>query len=250
MTNQQRSDLALAGGIVLLALAVFAVAGAMLVEHFPDLKGETVTAAFTFVLAAFTGLLAWSTIKLWRATKEIGERADSVIRTSERAYVKMSHVHPGLRETGIEGVYRVTVEVTNFGRTPARVTDAMLHFVELLVDTKLPVVPDYTPPPDWEPPKAFLVINETFSFTLSQRFVGKIEPPDPTHEVYAIGYVDYEDSFGRRYRSGYARLYKPTRNTGGLDVFPTEESRSNLVFVTQEGYNYDVCLDDEGSPIR
>jgi hypothetical protein len=120
----------------------------------------------------------------------------------------------------------------------------MVKDVVLPVSAKLPPKPDYTPPPDWQQPKAFLVTNDTFSFTRRWGVFQGIELPNPTHEVYAIGYVDYEDAFGRRYRSGYARQYKPLRNIGGASIFPTEESRSNLVFVTQEGYNYDICLDE------
>ena len=45
----------------------------------------------------------------------------------------------------------------------------------------------------------------------------------------------YEDTFGKRYRSGYARQYKPNRAVPDL---------GNLIFVTLEGYNYDECLGD------
>ena len=238
MLNMCRNDLALSAALIVLGLSIL---GAALLAFVPDLEWEPIWVFFT---ALFTGVLAWSTIKLWGATKEMGDRSDRAIRTVERAYVKMSHIHPGLRPTEMAGVYLITVEVRNFGHTPATITGAVLKHVVLRTGTSLPAEPDYTPDPDWQQPKAFLVTNDQFSFTRRWGVFRWVELPDATHEVYAIGYVDYEDAFGRRYRSGYARLYKPTRNTGGEEVFPTPESRSNLVFVTQEGYNYDRLLDD------
>jgi hypothetical protein len=253
----RRSDWGLAGGLLLLALSVFVLAGAILAQHLPEADWETVWIAVT---GLFTVMLAVSTIMLWSATKSMGERSDRAFRTAERAYVKMSHAPPGLRciralTDDMSTQYLITLTITNFGRTPAKVTDVLVNRVmvpaNLPPDQKLPAKPDYKPDP-WYPesPKAFLVTNDTFSFTRVWQFWDKIESPEPTHELYAIGYVDYEDAFGTRYRAGYARLYAPAANKEDFRIYPTPESyagRSNLVFVTQEGYNYDICLDEEGS---
>jgi hypothetical protein len=231
--------------LLAVAFAGFAIAGSTLVKEPVELNWETVWVGVT---GLFTVVLAVSTIGLWIATKAAGQRADAVIRTSERAYAKMSHAPPGLRLVRTLTIdnsaeYMITVEVTNFGRTPAKVTDAMVKRVTLPVDQKLPVKPDYARKPgSYERPKAFLVTNDSFSFTERWKIKAHIELPKPTHVVYAIGYVDYEDAFGNRYRAGYARRYKPERNIKNDDVYPSEESyrcRSNLVFVTQEDYNYD-----------
>jgi hypothetical protein len=61
--------------------------------------------------------------------------------------------------------------------------------------------------------------------------------------------VDYIDAFGQRLRSGYARVYKPVRDDPRLYASPQDHAkRSNLVFVTQEGYDYDrQRTPDEGN---
>lgn len=122
MLNMCRNDLALAVALVVLALAIV---GAVLAAYVPELNWETVTGTFTVVLAL-------STIGLWVVTWAAGKRADSVIRTSERAYVKMSHAPPGLRKAEDQpGIYVIEVVVSNFGRTPAIVTDALIKKLPL-----------------------------------------------------------------------------------------------------------------------
>jgi hypothetical protein len=233
--------------LLAVAFAGFAIAGSTLVKEPVELNWDTVWVGVT---GLFTVVLAVSTILLWKATKAAGDRADSVIRTAERAYVKMSHAPPGLRPVpGMDGMYLIEVVITNYGRTPATVTDAMIKAYVIPNEAELPPEPNYTPDPGpQEQPKAFLVTNDMFQYVRRWKVNAKISLPDPTHVLFAIGYVEYTDAFGRRYRSGYARLYKPKRDYWDPVIYPTEESfrtRSNLVFVTQEGYNYDVPLDDE-----
>ena len=241
--------------IVLSALLAIAFSGLVLaasnaIKEPVELNWEVIWVGVTGI---FTVVLAISTIMLWRATKAIGERADAAFRTAERAYVKMSHAPPGLRciqalTDTAPTQYLITITITNFGRTPARVTNVLAKRIMLTTSQARPPKPDYTPDP-WYPesPKAFLVTNDTFSFTRVWQFWDEIEPSGATHELYAIGCVEYEDAFGTRYRAGYARKYVPRLNREDARLYPTPESyadRSDLVFVTQEGYNYDICLDD------
>jgi hypothetical protein len=56
-----------------------------------------------------------------------------------------------------------------------------------------------------------------------------------------IGFVDYIDQFGQRYRGGYARIYYPMIDIKN-DRYKSEAeyaARNNLGVVAQEGYNYD-----------
>jgi hypothetical protein len=119
---------------------------------------------------------------------------------------------------------------------------------------ELPNKPDYTSegvPGGWQSQmEAFLVTNDSFAVGGPWRLWEKIELPHPTHVLYAIGYVEYEDAFSNRYRAGYARLYRPESNEQNDKLYPTPESyagRNNLAFVPQEGYNYDICLDVDHS---
>jgi hypothetical protein len=247
MLNLCRNDLALSVAIVVLGLGIV---GTAVIAYVPDLEWEPI---WVFLTAVFTAVLAWSTINLWSATKEIGERSERTLRTAERAYVKMSHAPPGLRPVPDQPrTYVIEVVISNYGRTPASVTDALIKNVVLGRGDQLPREPDYTPDPGVHvPPQAFLVTNDHISFyrrwSLPQDIERSLEHPDPVFEFYAIGYVDYTDAFGKRYRAGYARRYKPERNFWDQEVYPTPEKyhgRSNLMVVGGENYNYDLCLDE------
>jgi hypothetical protein len=83
-----------------------------------------------------------------------------------------------------------------------------------------------------KPITAFLTARDAFfihpSFPIEvsdcEKILGR------TAQLYLLGYVDYQDQFGRKHRHGYARVY---------DV---GNHHNNLVFVPQAGYNYDRVL--------
>ena len=203
------------------------------------------TVASTIAVAAFTGILAISTILLWYATKETAgvakTSADAALKTAEasiaaeRAYVTMSHKTPpalGINTVTPEGKCqaRINLEIKNFGRTPARV-------INLLLTTKcVPSGQSLTEPPDYGDAKpvrinAFLVtrgnvihMQPNFEFEADMNLVdvGKMD-------LWVYGYVDYVDAFGQRHRGGYARVYLPGKS-------PNE---NNLGFGTESRHNYD-----------
>jgi len=204
------------------------------------------------VIAAFTIVLALSTIGLWRATSKLykaGEQQIAVVgdiaeaakdaaehtRTVERAYVKLSHMQPGLKSEPT-GLFFVRMRAKNTGRTPASVTDMRVKPVLTPKAKSLPAKPNYKRKGGDTTHKAFLVANgsayfgDNFSITPSELEQVK----DGTLKLYLIGYVDYIDAFGERHRGGYARIYDPQPGVP-----------NNLGFVAQDGYNYDR-LRDEG----
>lgn len=205
---------------------------------------DIVIAAFTIVLAVVTAMLACYTARLWRATTDLVRDSGDTARKELRAYVKMSHNPPGLTFETSKGVFRVTVHVKNYGRTPARTTNALVKYGVLSSSEPLPDRPDYTKDKaTHEGLMAFLVAgDEAF---LSMAFSGV--PSESlgavalkTKKLWLYGYVDYIDQFGQRHRAGWARLYDPDRDD--RQYYPSDEDfarRSNLVFVTKEGYNYD-----------
>ena len=90
-------------------------------------------------------------------------------------------------------------------------------------DEQLPNDPPYGRP---EVCHAFLVSMEQFFFIINATAGNHIsDVQSGTKTLYLIGYVDYTDKFGVQHRGGYARRYSP--------------DAPDLVFVTQEGYNYD-----------
>src|SRR5215469_14667542 len=62
----------------------------------------------------------------------------------ERAYVKISHPSPGIRQLKSDGSIRLTVSIKNYGKTPATVTNVVIKPIVVPHGDQLPPVPDYT----------------------------------------------------------------------------------------------------------
>jgi hypothetical protein len=169
----------------------------------------------TLAIAAFT----W---RLWIATAGLWHHARAV----ERAYVKMSHLPPGVVfQEG--GRAKVTIQVNNRGRTPAYVTDVRLSPVVLPRGEPLPQRPRYKAP-DGQSAQAFLTSTDHIFIDMEFTVPDLAAILGGTKTLYFVGYVDYIDAFKGRHRGGYARVY--IRN----------EKTNNLVFVTSSAYNYDT----------
>ena len=209
------------------------------IERFIDTHEKLFLVLSTIAIAWFTGTLWRSTSALETAAKKQGEdmRASLVIASesanaaliqanalmsAERGYAKMSHRAP-LDLTQIMASIQFGMEIRNWGRTPVQVTDICLFTHILSADEQLPNDPPYGRP---EVCHAFLVSMEQFFFIINATAGNHIsDVQSGTKTLYLIGYVDYTDKFGVQHRGGYARRYSP--------------DAPDLVFVTQEGYNYD-----------
>jgi hypothetical protein len=166
-------------------------------------------------------------------------------RQVERAYVKISHPSPGIRQVNSDGSIWLAVSIKNYGRTPARVTDVVIKPVVVRHSQSLPTMPDYTMRHEDPKPQAFLISGDEFFLRRSYRIT-----PDEMSKVkdrgcvlYIIGYVDYIDQFDQHHRGGYGREYRPTIDDKAR--YKTEEEfaqRNNLIVVAQEGYNYATML--------
>jgi hypothetical protein len=202
------------------------------------------TALFTLALAAFT----WT---LWRATDQIGRDTTNAANASaknftasERAYVKISHLPPGLSfESGDGTVFAsINLEIKNHGRTPARITKVRIKSRHFLPADPMPVEADYGDAIDPNATEQFLVTGDYFysggTLPLDRGYYDLISRGIEILWVY--GYVDYIDIFGQRHRAGYARYFDPSLDNQSR--YRTEEEflkRSNLPFVGRRGYNYD-----------
>ena len=189
----------------------------------------------TGLLAAITGTLAWYTARLYRSTKKIAGDSEkaatnsiSLTRATERAYIKMSHAPPGF-EFIPGGKVKITSEVKNWGSTPGSVTYWSLWLRARKAGTPIPEDPEYGTTPDESVPRAFLVTKESVHLVnelpVGQGWIDAIQ--SGANEALVVGYVDYRDQFGGRYRGGYARYFVPAMK------------RNNLHVVTKRGYNYD-----------
>ncbi len=73
-----------------------------------------------FFTALFTGVLAWSTIRLWDATRETARIAQQSLTDLERPYLFISKLRPA--EHGADGTQaRALYTVTNHGKAPAMI---------------------------------------------------------------------------------------------------------------------------------
>ncbi len=209
-------------------------------KHRDYTDGEWWLVYATVALAFITLGLAIYTAKLYASTKKIASDAESaatnsinLTRTIERAYVQMSHfsnehVH-GLSVNPITGYCTVTINIKNYGATPAKITRIFLTKRALIA---LPTIPDYTIDIGdlaEQPIQAFLMkdsdVNVGFQFWMNVSDLPLIREREKQLVVY--GFVDYTDQFGRNFRGKYARNYVP-------GLIP-----NNLIFVPQPGYNDD-----------
>ncbi len=238
-------------------------------------------AVFTVVLAVFTALLYLATDKLrsiGERQSSIAERQVKIVEgqsvisakaadaaeqsafasqqavkatermaqnavVSERAYVKMSHPPPGVEMFDELGIYWVQVEIINFGRTPARVTDVWLQSFTLGKDEILPALPQYDRD-DTHPTQGFLVSNEKLFHSKSFRIDAETvrEIVEESRILWVVGYADYQDIFGARHRAGYARYYVPEMDVKDAKRYPTDDAyakRNNLLVMPSGAYNYD-----------
>jgi hypothetical protein len=206
--------------------------------------GEYLRVQGAEALVIFTVVLAISTIFLWLSTHDLANQARLAAqhtRTVERAYVKLSHAPPGITPGNSTGLFWLKLGVKNYGTTPAKVTDIFIKPVVLPHEQPLPGTPDYTPD-QHQSSRAFLVAQDEFFVARYYQIPAEqmAAVRDLTHELYLIGYVDYIDQFGQRHRGGYARVYRPRLDDPGQYRTDADyQNRNNLIFVTQDGYNYD-----------
>ena len=200
-------------------------------------------AILTGVLASVAGAQLWMFFRQLRLMKDgaddakllakAAKKSADAVMLAERAYVKMSHVPPGIEWHEPDGVgFSVVINVKNYGRTPTTVTDVVLCIKVLPNAESLPAVPGYSVPQREEIPGAFLMPNDWFNYTRSFNLFERLD--DVKHKksskLYVYGYVDYIDVFNQRQRGGYARVFNRWLDIG---------KQNNLVLVTQRGYNYD-----------
>jgi hypothetical protein len=163
-------------------------------------------------------------------------------RILQRAYVKISHPSPGIRQLNDNGSISLTVSIKNYGRTPARVTDVVIKPIVVRPGQQLPPLPDYTVRREDPKPQAFLVSDDEFFLHRSYRITTDemSEVKDQTSVLYIIGYVDYVDQFDQQHRGGYGREYR--LGADDRTRYKTDDEfdqRSNLLIVEEKKYNYD-----------
>lgn len=213
----------------------------------------------TIALAFFTFLLWVATYRLASETKKTAaqqakdmqaslsiaqQSAHAALLTAQsmqfadRAYIKISHMPPGLifNDSLADRLYAnvrtgtVVIDVSNIGKTPARITAFVKTSFILLHNEPLPPLPPYEGGAI-EQPEVRTTMYGTDAMTPSFRINLSADELTAIHtktsRLYLLIYADYIDQFGIRHRAGYARRYDP-------------QSPNNLLLVTQRDYNYDI----------
>jgi hypothetical protein len=215
------------------------------VERFAEHHEKLLIIVLTAAIALFTATLWRSTDAMQRIAQQqladmkrslaIGEetaraarnQSEAILRT-ERAYVKMSPMKPGIKFHPSGQGFEIALEIKNWGRTPATVTDAVVNELVLSMREVLPEVPRYMRGKIDETIRTVLAAGDHVN--LLQTFAIPVERSalaSGEKSLVIYGYVDYVDAFGQRHRAGYA------------GVSEASSRGDNLQFVMQPEYNYD-----------
>jgi hypothetical protein len=203
--------------------------------------GWEITPQWLTAVATVLGVLAavFTLRKLTEQTEATRHAANAARKSAdtaalaERAYFDLAH-DSGLTyaSTATPGQFaiRVKMRVTNKGRTPATVSDAVVGFkVASRLHGQGAAYRGPYSRANKHSPWAYMVPGKSFFFigddtVTHAQFMGLHAG---TTKLYVLGYVDYLDCFEERRRTGYARVFKP-KATG-----------NNLAFFKTAGYNYD-----------
>jgi hypothetical protein len=202
---------------------------ASLVSIYRDCTGEFLHKNGEAVTAAFTIVLAISTIFLWRATERLfqaGERQIEFLRASserqvrdteivERAYltVEARGMEPGIdRDDRIHGI----IAIRNVGHLPARNVSWFVTTKSDLTDEGFPIDPI-------EPRTGVLHPGAEMVIRGNNIFVDRLG-----HATFVWGMVTYEDGFGNLRYTKFCHWYSTKAHTGRLGLsLPPQESNYN-----------------------
>jgi len=184
------------------------------------------------VAISFIGILGlFGTLWLTRSSVQQATRAADAANANtaslilaERAYVKMSILDPGVQWRDDDRQFYVKVEVKNFGRTPATVTDTRVYASIRKHGDLLPTEFPYPPRGEEARHTGFLVPDEDFPFEKHFPMAKNSPRRNSSKRLWIFGHVDYI-ALGNRYRFGFARLYEPVLNGGKRNVMAVTEGR-------------------------
>lgn len=224
----------------------------------------------TSILAVFTGLLWFATYRLVKDSKETSKRqaeemkkslaiakqsADAALQAATanklatRAYVRISSCSPGLALFDNHPIQSFAVScklrIHNYGETPAHITDIVIKTCTEETYTPLPADPDYSTNTKFPFSHAFLVRGESifyykFPDEISKEIITTVKNGE--NALYIYGYVDYTDVFENRHRGGFGQRYHPPYDQSDSSKYESDKAfkePNNLVFLMQDGYNYD-----------
>lgn len=188
---------------------------------------------YTGLLVVVTAILGAGTFLLWVSTRKLAHDAETAAKHQLRAYIAVDFDPPGVDRRGdISGRGIIAIRLGNVGRTPADILDSV--FTHITAD-KPPSYPRYVRRKGRTAPKLLLAPGQEY---VSYEVIESLNEPMPRH--YIMGYIDYQDIFGKKWRTGFARWYKLRRDSRAL--YPSDQrfdNRMNLVPMDKPWFNYD-----------
>lgn len=154
------------------------------------------------IIAAFTILLALSTIFLWVATRDLVRGAEKTAERQLRAYVFAYNGQVNVVQIGATKTlaYKLSIELRNFGQTPARryttwIDNTVTNVDDLPFTERPPLIDKKRSAPTIIGPTASITIEFSTPFE-----IGELDAiRDTKKAIFIWGGCDYVDVFGREH---------------------------------------------------
>lgn len=194
--------------------------------HFLEMNGEGVIAAFTVILAISTILLWWSTRKLWDAGERQLELATKTAERELRAYIYVEGVE--ITPPDLAGPTEVRLTIKNNGQTPGY---GVVHLGRMLVQD----FPSLVPLPEVEETSPLSRNDLPPSGILTKTLKGgRALTPDErarigngTLALYVYGEIRYRDAFGRNRSTKYRMIRGGNVGVRATTMTTTEEGNES-----------------------
>ena len=176
-----------------------------------------------WVIAIFSGALVFSTVLLWRSTRDVAQAGQRSSEIAERAlteleapFISINVTTPGLRWDSINSKIafgNLSFTYVNYGRTPAMILEGFedIRVVDIGVGLPLPINDERGPPLPWgviAPPNGGDA--GPFRVNIFAHMFGAVAEDSTLLKkkaVFFLGFVKYSDIFGNLYTQGFCFLF-------------------------------------------
>jgi hypothetical protein len=187
--------------------------------------GAWIERVFNDPVSGFTGILTVSTLLLWRETKRIARVSERALTDLERAHIFIfveisadAATAPTFDEQGNILDFPLEIRVHNYGRSPA-ILWRTGFFTE--VTSVLPLVlPDA---PTVTVPNGCVIGSDKSEVLVEGCQISATEWGDVLNgakKLYCYGFIDYSDTLGNAWSTGYCWEFSMRNNNAGCSICP------------------------------
>jgi hypothetical protein len=163
-------------------------------DRYRDCLGDFVHDRKDEILVAFTVILAFSTIFLWVATRDLVSGAEKAAKSQLRAYVGLAEIKIANCNAG--QIPQLTFRIVNYGQTPAY----DVHYVHWLAVGEQWGRQSVADLGTINPGQERYFQRERKALLTEEEFTGIM---DDTSPIFTAGTVHYRDAFGRKQSSTF-----------------------------------------------